>query len=592
MLCGIAGEIAFQGARADRASVNRMARSLGVPNQNNTVWHDSWLALSQVPLQNYASDTALQPTIDAERRLAIVFSGRLFNQDELLAQLSIDYSLHSTTDADIVLAAYDRWGDGFVERLLGSFAIAITDRRRQRVLLVRDRLGIQPLYTARLNGTLRFASTLPALAASGGIPTTIDPVALHHYMSWHSIVPAPRTILTGIKKLPPATMQTIEADGQIRERVYWQPNYQRSNQYADWHHDDWQQAIHQALQTAVTRSQAPNEPPGVQLSGGLDSSLLVALLAESGQQQLSTFSIGFDDAGEQQGNEFKYSEKVADVFGTNHHVLRLGASDVAEALDDAVLAMTEPMASHDVPAFFLHAQSVAKQAKTIQCGQGADEIFAGYTYHGAAASIPREAALATFANSFVDNDHQDLAEILNPQWLVRTDVSNELLAEALDAPGADTALDAVLRLETQLFLADDPVKRVTNMSMATGLEACLPFLDHELVELVLACPNELKTAQGGKGILKDIGRNLLPHDVIDRPKGYFPVPALGHLEGSILAKVREALLAPEARERGLFRAGYLDTLLTNPNDHYVPTGGNTLWKLGVLELWLQHHDLG
>src|SRR5699024_9211180 len=276
-----------------------------------------------------------------------------------------------------------------------------------------------------------------------------------------------------------------------------------------------------------------------QLSGGLDSSVLVALLAESGQQQISTFSIGFDDAGQQQGNEFKYSEKVAEVFGTDHHVLRLGASDVADVLDDAVLAMMEPMASHDVPAFYLHAQSVAKQANSIQCGQGADEIFAGYSYHSAAASIPREAALATFADSFVDATHHDLAEALNPQWLMSTDVSGELLAEALDTPGADTALDAVLRLETQLFLADDPVKRVTNMSMATGLEACLPFLDHELVELVIACPNELKTAQGGKGILKDIGRSLLPHDVIDRPKGYFPVPALGHLEGAILAKVRE-----------------------------------------------------
>src|SRR5699024_605191 len=173
-----------------------------------------------------------------------------------------------------------------VVALLGSFAIAITDRRRQRVLLIRDRLGIQPLYIASLNGKLRFASPLPALAASGGIATTIDPVALHHYMSWHSIVPAPRTILAGITQLPPATIQLIESDGQIRERVYWKPTYQRSARYADWRREDWQQAIHQALPTAVTRSQVPNGPPGVQLSGGLDSSLLVALLAESGQQQI------------------------------------------------------------------------------------------------------------------------------------------------------------------------------------------------------------------------------------------------------------------------------------------------------------------
>src|SRR5699024_5666541 len=193
--------------------------------------------------------------------------------------------------------------------------------------------------------------------------------------------------------------------------------------------EDWQQAIHQALQTAVTRSQVPNEPPGGQLSGGLESSLLVALLAESGQQQICTFSIGFDDAGDNRGNEFRYSEKVSGAFGTDHHVLRLVASDVADVLEDAVLAIAELMASHDVPASSLHAQSVFQQAKSLQCGQGADEIFAGYRYHGAAASIPRQAALATFADSFVDNNHQDLAGILNPQWLTHTDVSNELLAE-------------------------------------------------------------------------------------------------------------------------------------------------------------------
>jgi asparagine synthase (glutamine-hydrolysing) len=130
------------------------------------------------------------------------------------------------------------------------------------------------------------------------------------------------------------------------------------------------------------------------------------------------------------------------------------------------------------------------------------------------------------------------------------------------------------------------------MSAIAGLEAAVPFLDHEFVELVVACPVKLKTAQGGKGILKDIGRQLLPSEVIDRPKGYFPVPALRHLQDPILTEIREALHAPEARERGLFRSDYVDTLLANPNDHYVPTGGNTLWKLGLLELWLQRHDVG
>src|SRR5699024_11108475 len=143
---------------------------------------------------------------------------------------------------------------------------------------------------------------------------TIDPVALHHYMSWHSIVPAPRTILAGIKKLPPATIQLIESDGQIRERVYWKRNYQRSARYADWRREDWQLAFIEALQSAVTRCQVPSEPPCVQLSGGCDSSLLVGLLGESGQQQVFTFRIGFDAAGDSLGNVFRYSQKVVDAF--------------------------------------------------------------------------------------------------------------------------------------------------------------------------------------------------------------------------------------------------------------------------------------
>src|SRR5690625_7086435 len=161
MLCGIAGEVAFQGARADPASVKRMARVLGDPNQHNSIWHDPWIALSQVPLQNDTSDNALQPTIDADRDLAIVFSGRLFNQAELLAQLSIDYSLRSTTDADIVLAAYDRWGEDFVERLLGRFEIGIKDRRRISVIFIRDSLGFQPLYIYSMICVVSFYLSMP-----------------------------------------------------------------------------------------------------------------------------------------------------------------------------------------------------------------------------------------------------------------------------------------------------------------------------------------------------------------------------------------------------------------------------------------------
>jgi asparagine synthase (glutamine-hydrolysing) len=159
------------------------------------------------------------------------------------------------------------------------------------------------------------------------------------------------------------------------------------------------------------------------------------------------------------------------------------------------------------------------------------------------------------------------------------------------APGADTAVDAALRLDTGVMLVDDPVKRVDNMTMAHGLEARVPFLDHEFVELAASCPPALKLAQGGKGVLKDIGRHLLPHEVIDRPKGYFPVPGITHQEGSVLERVREALHAPEARERGLFRPGHVEALLADPNGGLTPLRGNKLWQLGLLEMWLQRNGV-
>ena len=594
MLCAIAGEIAFHGAQAEPTAVKKMANAfVSSDDHANSIWFNGWAALGQLPLtRGGTSESTSRPTHDTEHELTIVVDGRLTNRDQLHDELVRDFRFQSVTDAAVLLAAYRKWGDDFVEHLHGEFTIVLADLRRRRVLFCRDRLGVKPLYLAHLDGRLRFASTLPALVASGGIDTSVDAIGLHHYMSWHSIVPAPRSILTGVTKLPPATMQILEADGQVVERTYWRPEYARSTAHADWSTQDWEDAMYRALQAAVRRRLVTDDTTGVLLSGGLDSSLLVALMAEAGERNIPTFSVGFDSAGQESGNEFEFSDRIAKDFQTDHHTLHIGSAEFSGAVKDAVAAMMEPMASHDVPAFYLHSQVVAEQANVVQSGQGADEIFAGYNYHRAAEAVPRDGVLDVFSEAFVDHTHQELSLILDPAWLVSTDVSRKLVADALNAPGAETSVDAVLRLETQLFMADDPVKRVSNMSSIAGLEARVPFLDHELVELVLACPNELKTAQGGKGILKDIGRQVLPSEVIDRPKGYFPVPALRHLEDPILSDIKDALHALEAQQRGLFQADYVENLLANPNDHYVPTGGNVLWKLGLLELWLQSHKVG
>jgi asparagine synthase (glutamine-hydrolysing) len=251
--------------------------------------------------------------------------------------------------------------------------------------------------------------------------------------------------------------------------------------------------------------------------------------------------------------------------------------------------MSEPMVSHDAVAFYLLSKEVSRHVKVVQSGQGADEVFAGYHWYPPLAGVGRDDAVATYAKAFFDRDHAGMAEVVAPQHLAGGPVSLDFVREHFRKDGAETAVDAALRLDTQIMLTDDPVKRVDNMTMAWGLEARVPFLDHELVELAAQCPPELKLAQDGKGVLKEAARRVIPHEVIDRPKGYFPVPALKYLQGPYLELVEDALHSAAARDRGLFRPEYVDRLRTDPNADLTPLRGNRLWQLGLLELWLQTH---
>ncbi|WP_326563848.1 N-acetylglutaminylglutamine amidotransferase [Micromonospora peucetia] len=593
-MCGISGEARFDGSTPDAGAVTRMTeamRSRGPDGEG--LFTDGWVALGHRRLTIIdLTEAGSQPMVREDLGLAVVFNGCVYNYPQLREELrDAGHTFHSTSDTEVILVAYAQWGEDFVDRLVGMFAVALVDRRRRRLVLARDRLGIKPLYLAESPGRLRFASTLPALLRAGDVDTTIDPVALHHYLSWHSIVPAPRTVLRGVRKLPPATLRVVEADGRSREHVYWRPDYARDPAHYGMDAGQWRATVGEALRTAVRRRLVADVPVGVLLSGGLDSSMIVALLAEAGQQDLQTFSIGFDSRGGEAGDEFHYSDLVARAFGTDHHRIRLADDDLVPAVRRTVHAMTEPMGSHDVVAFHLLSEQVARHVKVAQSGQGADEVFAGYGYHQPLARVPRADAATTFADAFFDRDHAELNRVVDPAYACDRDVSRELLAADLAAPGAQTALDSVLRLDTHLMLPDDPVKRVDSMSMAWGLEVRTPFLDQDLVALAAACPPEHKVADGGKGVLKEIARQVLPAEVVDRPKGYFPVPALRNVDGPVRQLVAEALAAPAARERGLFRREYVDELLAEPDRAQAAAGSNKLWQLGLLELWLQSHDI-
>jgi asparagine synthase (glutamine-hydrolysing) len=593
-VCGLSGEVRRDGKNADVAAVTRMTATMGDRGPDGTgTWSAGPVALGHRRLKIVdLSEHAHQPMVDSHLGLTAVFNGMIYNYAQLKHTLEQHgHRFFSTGDTEVVMKAYAQWGDSFVERLLGMFAVVIVERDTGRVVMARDRLGIKPLYLAEVDGgrALRFASTIPALLAGGGIDTDIDPVALHHYLSWHAVVPAPRTILSGVRKLPPATVKVLEPDGTERETVYWSPPYVRSQEHAGWSERDWEDAVLDALRLSVQRRMVADVEVGVLLSGGVDSSLVVGLLAEQGQHGLRTFSIGFEAVGGRSGDEFVYSDVVAERFGTSHTKMMVSPDRVLPALDRAVMAMSEPMVSHDVVAFFLLSEEVARHVKVVQSGQGADEVFAGY--HWYPPMLRTADPVATYAEAFFDRSHAGVRELLDPRWRVDQDVSRAFVEAHFARPGADTPLDKALRLDTEIMLVDDPVKRVDNTTMSFGLEARVPFLDHELVELAALCPPELKVAHGGKGVLKQAARRVIPSEVIDRPKGYFPVPALTHLEGGFLDRVRSALTAPAAKERALFNPAAVDRLLADPNAELTPLNGNPLWQLALLEMWLQGHGV-
>ena len=591
-MCGFAGEFTT-GGTPDRDAVERMAATMADRGPDGAgSWADGQVALAHRRLKIIdLSSMGDQPMTDYENGTTIVFNGCIYNHRDLRSQLEREgYHFASTSDTEVILKAFDHWGHRCVELFAGMFAFALYEHYSGRLFLARDRLGIKPLYLADVGGALRFASTLPALLAGGGVDTDLDPVALHHYLTFHAAVPAPRTILKGVHKLAPATVMIVSPDGRRVTENYWRADYTRHPRVADWDPEDWAEAILDALRTAVERRMVSDVPVGVLLSGGLDSSLIVALLAESGQKDLATFSIGFDGVGEHEGDEFEFSDLIAKQFATDHRQIHVPETRLLESLDGALAAMSEPMVSHDAVAFYLLAQEVARSHKVVQSGQGADEVFAGYFWYPPLVGAEGTGADA-YEAAFFDRPHSEMAEVLQSRYLLDEDPSRAYLDWHFGQTGAQGPLDRALRLDTEVMLVEHPVKRVDNMTMAWGLEARTPFLDHELVELAAACPPELKLADGGKGILKAASRGLVPDAVIDRPKAYFPVPAFYNIEGATLELIREAFTGSSIEDRGLFRPEHVKRLLAAPNEDLTTLGGSKLWHIALLELWLRKHGL-
>ena len=593
-MCGIAGEVRFDQQFADLHTLASMIAALaprgpdgeGVFSLGPRAFGHRRLSIMDL------SQRAHQPFVDNVLGLGIVFNGAIYNYRELRQELqALGYHFTSTGDTEVILKAWHAFGEQSLQRLSGMFAFAIWDRDSGQTWLVRDRLGIKPLYYTLNPQRLRFASTLPALLKGNGLDTSLDPQALHHYLSFHSVVPAPHTLLRGVRKLPPGSFMRISPDGSCQVKTWWQLPFTHDRDDETRSFDDWKEAVLDALRLAVRRRLVADLPVGVLLSGGLDSSLITALIAGEGSGKLRSYSIGFEPVDGEPGDEFHYSDLIARRYGTVHERMLIPGSELLRALPGAIAAMSEPMVSHDCVAFYLLSQAVSKHSRVVQSGQGADEVFGGYHWYPPLLDEDDPGtSLEAYRRVFFDRSHAEIASLLEPGW-VAGDASSEFVAAHFAVPGADSVIDRALRLDTTVMLVDDPVKRVDNMSMAFGLEARVPFLDHNLVELAARIPARHKIAHGGKHVLKEAAREILPVEVIDRPKGYFPVPALKYLRGEFRDYVRDTLDTQAARTRGVFRRDAVTALLDSSEDQLTPLGGSKLWQIALLEAWLQAHRL-
>ena len=587
-MCGICGELRLDGERVEPGLIERMLPALERRGPDDVgSWRDGPVAFGHRRLSIIdLSQRSHQPMIDGQ--LSLVFNGAIYNYRELRDELAAKgHSFVSGGDTEVILKAYREWGDECPAHLHGMFAFTLWDGGRRRLFAARDRFGIKPFYYSVNSQRFRFASNTQALLASGGIDTAIDPVGLHFQYTLHAVIPAPTTILRGIRKLEPAHSLVVEADGRQSLRRYWEldatrPAEPRSEQ-------EWVDQTHEALVAAVRRrNDVADVPVGVLLSGGLDSSLLVALLAEIGVEGFHTFSVGFEDQPEEKGSEFEYSDQVVERYRPIHHKFLVPNEQVLKRLPDAVDAMAEPMFGQDAVAFYLLSEQVSQHIKVVQSGQGADEVFGGYFWYPRMLADTEGSRLERFRRHYFDRDHDEFLRMVTPPYR-GADHTAELVARRLDDALSDEFLDAVLKFDTTTLIVDDPVKRVDNMTMAWGLEARVPFLDHELVEVAARCPPTLKLQSDGKHLLKRVARGIVPDAVIDRPKGYFPMPALKYVRGDFLDFMREILDSQACRERGLFDRSYVEDLLAAPERHHTRIMGSKLWHLALLEFWLQRH---
>ncbi len=564
-----------------------------------------------------------QPMGNEDGSVLVVLNGEIYNHVQLRSELAgRGHQFRTRCDTEVLVHLYEELGGDLVQRLAGMFALALWDSSREVLLLARDRLGIKPLYYHRWDGGLVFASDIPALVRWPTVPRAVDARSLHLYLQ-HEFVPAPDTILERVSKLRPAEVLEIDRSGAGGPRVYWRCRFEPKEPLST---REACEALDEALERSVRRRLMADVPLGAFLSGGIDSSTIVYWLRRLVPGTLRTFSIGFDDPSY---DELPYAREVARRFETEHHeeVVRL---DATALLDDAVRHLTEPLGDASTLPTLLVSRLARRHVKVCLSGDGGDELFAGYERHlasrlarvlydplprrvregllvPAAARLPVSEAkkgVSDVVRRLIEGAAKDprgaqlrWQTFLPIPWLDRlyTPAMQEVAAATdpwqavvarLSREAPEGRLDRELALELGLYLPDDILTKLDSMSMATSLEARVPFLDHELVELVARMPERLKLRYGrGKWLLRRSMRGRLPDAVLRRRKQGFSMPAKRWLRGELHDRAADLFRSRGVREGGLLDPEGLTAMLAS---HRSRRGdfSHQLWSLFVLVAWL------
>lgn len=626
-MCGISGALVFDGSdfRVDEPYLTKMRDTMehrGPDGSGVWVSHDDRIGLAFRRLAIIdLSERANQPMADDSGDIRLVFNGEIYNHAEIrreLEGLGVRSWKTDHSDTEVIVRSYQQWGIDCIHRFRGMFAFALWDGRRRELLLVRDRIGIKPLYYSVHHGRITFASEIKALLEDPDQPRAVDEEALFHYLSFLT-TPAPSTLFAGISKLPGGTFLRVRLDGTVSSHRYWNV-WEHTEPLIGVSEDEIAERLLEELRTSVRYRKIADVPVGVFLSGGIDSSTNAALFSEGETAPVKTFSVGYEGDFSSYTNEFEWARRMAARVGADHHEITLTLDDLLGFVPRMVELQDEPIADPVCfPVYFVSKLARDNGMVVCQVGEGADELFCGYPYWAQALKFQRysdisgprflkRAAAALLAATGRDRDiryelvrragqgvplfwsgaeafmDRHKRALLSPRlrnkfadttsWDALRPHHDDFLERAWDK----SALNWMTHTDLQLRLPELLLMRVDKMSMGVSLEGRVPFLDHRFVELAMSIPTEVKLGnQELKHVLKKAVRGVIPDEFIDRPKQGFGVPIHEYVIGR-LGDYARAEITDFCGQTDFFDRAEVDNLL---NDH----AGPSVWYLLNLALW-------